>query len=245
MSDVQAFVRQVAGKSGAGVALVVKQALGRPGLFFYGALLHAPEVQALATAGGALQATYDLLKVFTYGTLKDVDGLSAEAKEQLTPNLKAKLTQLTLVTLAKDARQLSYPLLLKELQIPDVRTLEDLVIDTITEGLVVAKLDQKASTVDFTEVAARDVQLDEIDSLIGALEAWEGRCDSAVKELAEVSASTQKALDLEVGSAKANEMREEMVMDDCKRELSLQREMLDDDVVGGGHGRGGGGRRGF
>ena len=70
MSDINAFVQQVKGKQPSAVALIVKQAITTPGLYFYGQLFHSEEVQGLA--GTPNEPALEVLRLFVYGTLADV-----------------------------------------------------------------------------------------------------------------------------------------------------------------------------
>jgi COP9 signalosome complex subunit 7 len=55
------------------------------------------------------------------------------------------------------------------LKIDDIRVLEDLIIEAIYDGLLKGKLDQRASVFKVVEVVARDIQLHELDGIIGSL----------------------------------------------------------------------------
>jgi COP9 signalosome complex subunit 7 len=67
---------------------------------------------------------------------------------------------------------LSYDLLLKTLQLSDVRNLEDLLIDCFYADLCRGKLDQKGKCVEIFEALGRDVRPEDIDSLINTLSKW-------------------------------------------------------------------------
>ena len=56
-----------------------------------------------------------------------------------------------------------------ELEVSDVRRLEDLLIETIYAGLLRCKLDQRARTVRVLETTGRDVRVEKIDELIQSL----------------------------------------------------------------------------
>jgi COP9 signalosome complex subunit 7 len=218
MSDIRAICEKIKGKSGAGAALVVTQALNIPGLFFYGQLYHTDEVQRLADGEGT-KAAFDVVKLLSYGTHKDVDSLSVEAAQLLTPVVTAKLHYLTLVSLSTNQRRLTYEQLHASLGVEDVRELEDIVIDAITEGLIGGRIDQQNSIVDIHEVAARDVELTAVPALIEQLEAWAQRCDAVTSELKTVAVSQQNARDRDVAVAVARGDREAAAVVDCKKAL--------------------------
>ena len=67
------------------------------------------------------------------------------------PRLQAqtKLRQLTIVGLASAKKHIDYETLLMELDLADVRELEDLIIDVIYADIIRGKLDQKNKQVSF------------------------------------------------------------------------------------------------
>lgn len=76
---------------------------------------------------------FNTLKLFAYGTYKQY----LENKEQLlelTPLMVKKLQHLTIVTMAIRSKVIPYKDLLVELDIKNVRDLEDLIIESIYAG---------------------------------------------------------------------------------------------------------------
>jgi len=67
---------------------------------------------------------------------------------------------------------LPYPLLLKELDIANVRALEDLLIDCLYQGLIRGKLDQKYQCVEVYDAISRDIKDGDIDNMIKVLSNW-------------------------------------------------------------------------
>lgn len=244
MSGISTFTEQVRGKSGAAVSLIVRQALGRPDFYFYGQLFHQKEVQALASTP-ATAPVFEVLRLFTYGTLADVAGLSNEAQELLTPGLKEKLRRLTLMTMANNARRMSYESLFAALGVTDGRELEDIVIDAITEGLIGGRIDQLARTVEITHSASRDVRLEDVSRIKQALIAWSDRCAATALQLKGIVDETKKRTELEEGITKALATDESRISDDCKRELVLTKDFGGDDAefAAMGGARGGAARR--
>ena len=101
----------------------------------------------------------------------------------ITPAQLKKLKQLTLVSLASKARNISYDVLQRELDIPDVRVLEDVIIDSITSGLLQGKLDQASRSLEVVDVIGRDVQRSDLDGMIATLGAWAESSTTAINEL--------------------------------------------------------------
>ncbi len=69
-----------------------------------------------------------------------------------------KLKQLTLATLAAKHSQLGYDLLRAELDVDSLRELEDLVLDTVYQGLIDAKIDQAQKKIIVDWAIGRDVR---------------------------------------------------------------------------------------
>lgn len=82
---------------------------------------------------GAYAAHFKTLNLFAYGTYKDYLENKSDYLE-LTPVQCKKLQHLTIATLATHEKCIPYSVLLKELDIKNVRDLEDLIIEAIYEG---------------------------------------------------------------------------------------------------------------
>jgi len=184
MTDIQIYVQMVKGKTTAAVSAVVKQALSCPGLYFFAELLATPEIQSLSKADNDKdKITFEVLKLFSAGTYADY----AKDKERydpiVTPGMIAKLREITIVQLASKNRSVAYDSVMKATGISDVRELEDLLIDTITHDLLKGKLDQRARVVEVHGVVGRDVSLQDIPSMIAALEKWEKSCEDSLQAI--------------------------------------------------------------
>eukprot|EP01061_Rhynchopus_euleeides_P041615 TRINITY_DN72807_c0_g1_i1.p2 TRINITY_DN72807_c0_g1~~TRINITY_DN72807_c0_g1_i1.p2 ORF type:complete len:220 (+),score=80.63 TRINITY_DN72807_c0_g1_i1:51-710(+) len=181
MGDQGVFTVAARNSSGAAAAKVVHEALASPNLFVFGELFELPSVVKLAE-DPATRPTYDLLAIFTYGTYDDYRA-QREKLPELTPAQLKKLKQLTLVTLASKARHIPYGVLQEALEIPDVRVLEDAIIDAITSNLLSAKLDQASRCIEVIDVIGRDIQLSDLDGMIDTLGAWVDRSTASIQEL--------------------------------------------------------------
>jgi COP9 signalosome complex subunit 7 len=150
-------------------AKLVTDAIAHPGAFVFSELLAEANVQALK--GSDCQKEFDTLCLFAYGTYSDY----LAKKENfivLSDKLLYKLKQLSVVSFSASQRVLSYKGLLKQLEIENVRQLEDLLIDCVYNGLIKAKLDQKSKTVEVFETLGRDVPNEHLDVLINTLKSW-------------------------------------------------------------------------
>merc|ERR1719334_1991086 len=124
----------------------------------------------------------NLLNLFAYGTYKSL-AESAGSLPELTSLMTRKLRLLTVVSLAEQNKLLPYNLLMSELDITTVRELEDLVIEGISAGVVLGKLDQKSSCFEVDFVIGRDIRKIDISSIVGVLSAWCENCDSMLSNI--------------------------------------------------------------
>ena len=182
--SLKAFVGLVEGKAPPAAALIVRQALASRDVFFYAGLLETPEVQALRGTTDA--SIFSLLEVFCFGTIKDLAKLPVEAQKLVTGNILLKLKQLSLLSLCARRRSVTYDEIAAALDVADSRELEDIVIDTVTDGLLRGKIDPQRRQVDVTDVAAREVipgDVKSIDSMIETLRQWKSKCEAQLKSL--------------------------------------------------------------
>lgn len=103
--------------------------------------------------------------------------------------------------------------MLGELDVANVRELEDLIIDSIYQGLLTGKLDQQKSIFIVDETFGRDVRL-EIDgeNMVKTLDAWVTRSDSLLKTIEDRIAWAQR----EAESAKKHQEEYKKRLDDIK-----------------------------
>jgi COP9 signalosome complex subunit 7 len=221
--SVQEYCEKASGKSAAVVATVLRQALTANSLYFYSPLFHLPDVQKLE-AEPQYAPIMNAMKLIMYGTYGDLSKQTAEVKDIFSSSqtLLGKLRQLTLVSLACKSRRLPYKDIQDALGISDTREMEDLVIDSITEGLLQGRLDQMQRVVEIHESVARDVNLDQLDGMIDTLEAWVGRCDNVIAELQKSQKLTNEEIKKEAAKAKKMAEDEANVLERCKA-LEIER----------------------
>lgn len=101
-----------------------------------------------------------------------------------------KLRQLSLLTHARDPKNLAYARLIQLLGLNDARELETLVTSAIYAGLLTATLNPRDGLLAVSSVAPlRDVEPAQIPVLIGTLEEWAGRCSATLEGLEKQVAS--------------------------------------------------------
>ncbi|OMJ67320.1 hypothetical protein SteCoe_35549 [Stentor coeruleus] len=136
---------------------LICQAISNPKTYVFGELIDAVQ------DGGVSREALLTLEIFAYGTLSDY---RAQKLPELTPQQLKKIQMLTLVTLASKEPVLSYKSLLGHLEISSTRQLEDLIIDTIYEGLIKGKIDHKNSCLRVFEAIGRDLKPENIPDIL-------------------------------------------------------------------------------
>jgi len=159
---------------------VIEQVLQAPGVFVFGELLDMPNVKSLE--GTENKAHLELLRIFAYGTYPTYKE-KAGALPPLTPQMSTKLRQLTIVSLAADHKVIPYTVLLQHLDIPNVRELEDLIIECIYQGVIKGKLDQKQKQLEVDFAIGRDIRPGQVVQMMEILAAWGARSDAILNAI--------------------------------------------------------------
>jgi len=175
------FVAMAYSAKGEALIPITLQALECPGLFTFAELLEVNNILELEFTPH--RPHLQLLQIFSYGTFDDYKAL-AGALPELSIFQVTKLKQLTLVTLAERQKRIPYVDLLQKLSIPNVRALEDLIIDAIYTGVIKGKLDQKTNA-QVEDALGRDLRPGELTQIIGVLEHWATRTDHLLTEIDE------------------------------------------------------------
>ena len=170
MTDLSFYVTMAKASKGRATAQVIFEALSSPNVFVFGELLDVPSVAELK-GNTECGAAYELLKIFGHETYLSYHSRKGELGD-LTKEQANKLKQLTIISLATRSRHLKYEDLMRELNVSDIRTLEDIVIEAITNDLIKGKLDQAARCMEVYDVIGRDVKKDDVDSMLAVLDKW-------------------------------------------------------------------------
>lgn len=169
---------------------VISQALQAPNVFVFGELLDSPNVKQLE--GTENSSHLELLKIFAYGTYSAYKE-NAATLPALTPQMATKLRQLTIVSLAADNKVIPYTVLLQQLDIPNVRELEDLIIECIYQGVIKGKLDQKHKQLEVDFAIGRDIRPGQIVQMMSILAAWGARSDAILNAITQKITYTAQA----------------------------------------------------
>ncbi|KAL6862146.1 hypothetical protein ACP4OV_016795 [Aristida adscensionis] len=149
------------------LAALVLEATSHPALFAFSELLTLPALSKLA--GTQYASSLDVLRLFAYGTLKDYKSNSASLPA-LLPDQVRKLKQLSVLSLAESTKVLPYDQLMQELDVSNVRELEDFLInECMYSGIVRGKLDQLRRCFEVQFAAGRDLTPDQLNNMIDTL----------------------------------------------------------------------------
>jgi len=171
-AKLEPFLLMAKSAKGAAAPKLIQDAISALGVFVYAELMDHPNIRVLV--GSQYSSYLELLQIFSYGTYTDY-----KSKQSSLPKLNEvqliKLKQLSIVSLANETRILPYPRLLSVLDLPTVRSLEDLIIDAIYSGIVSGKLDQKFSQFEVHSTMGRDLRPGQFEELLVALRDWSNR----------------------------------------------------------------------
>lgn len=176
-NPLEQFVLLAKSAKGAAALELVKQTLEAPGVYVFGELLVMPSIQELAAGDGAKY--YNLLNLFAYGTYRDYTAKKSELPELSTQMLN-KLRHLTMVSLATKSKRIPYKVLLEELDVSNLRTLEDLIIEVIYADVIHGKLDQKNQHLEVDYAIGRDIQPESVADIVTVLSDWCSGCEAVL-----------------------------------------------------------------
>ncbi|KAL5285734.1 COPS7B family protein [Megaselia abdita] len=162
-----------------GKALIelVKQVLESPGVHVFGELLSMPNIKELENTQD--KKYLNTLNLFAYGTYKDYTKNPSNFLE-LSPVMKKKLQHLTIVAMAIKSKCIPYLQLLSELEMTNVRALEDLIIEAIYADIIHGKLDQKNKQLEIDFALGRDIRPDDIQHISETLQEWCKSCETVL-----------------------------------------------------------------
>ncbi|XP_078148248.1 proteasome component (PCI) domain protein isoform X2 [Carex rostrata] len=165
------------------LASIISDATCHPSLFAFSEILSVPNISKLD--GTQVSSSLDLLHLFAYGTWNDYKS-SAGHLPSLLPNQAKKLKQLSVLTLAETNKVLPYDKLMEELDVSNVRELEDFLInECMYSGIVRGKLDQLRRCFEVQFAAGRDIRPEQLNSMIQTLSSWLTTSDHMLQSIQE------------------------------------------------------------
>ncbi|XP_022770191.1 COP9 signalosome complex subunit 7-like isoform X3 [Durio zibethinus] len=177
------FVKLASGQKGSALGSVIVEATSHPSLFAFSEILAVPSVAKLE---GTENSVYlELLRLFAHGTWSEYKSNSGNLP-QLVPDQVLKLKQLTVLTLAETNKVLLYDQLMLELDVTNVRELEDFLInDCMYVGIVRGKLDQLRRCFEVQFAGGRDLRPGQLGSMIQTLSNWLATSDNLLFSIQE------------------------------------------------------------
>ncbi|PPS04000.1 hypothetical protein GOBAR_AA16666 [Gossypium barbadense] len=162
------FVKQASAQKGTALGSVILEATSHPSLFAFSEILAVPTVAELE---GTENSVYlKVLQLFAHGTWSDYRS-NCSSLPQLVPDQVLKLKQLTVLTLAETNKVLPYDELMMELDVMNVRELEDFLINECMYAIQFA--------------AGRDLRPGQLGSMIQTLSNWLGTSDNLLVSIQE------------------------------------------------------------
>jgi len=175
------FIVLAKSAKGKGINGVITQVLAAPNIYVFGELLALPNIQQLGETED--RHVLELLQIFAYGKYSDYKAQGG--KTTLTPQQEKKLRQLTIVSLSAQAKIIPYNTLQKELEITELRELEDLIIDAIYQGVITGQLDQKHHCLEVESTMGRDLKPSALDDILQTLTNWTNQAESLLTTVKE------------------------------------------------------------
>ncbi|KAL6494131.1 COP9 signalosome complex subunit 7 [Orobanche gracilis] len=210
------FVKQASNLKGLALSSIVVEATSHPSLFAFSEILSVPNV--LELEGTENSVFLDLLRIFAHGTWSDYKSDSSRLPH-LVPDQVLKLKQLTVLTLAETSKVLPYDTLMQELDVTNVRQLEDFLInDCMYVGIIRGKLDQLRRCLEVHFAAGRDLRPRHLGSMIETLADWLSTSESLLGSIQEKIkwADTMNEMD------KKHRKEVDERVEEAKRTLSLK-----------------------
>ncbi|GMN56409.1 hypothetical protein TIFTF001_025525 [Ficus carica] len=198
---IDQFVKQASALGGSALASVVADATSHPSLFAFSEILAVPSV--LELEGKENSVYLDVLRLFAHGTWSDFKR-NAGRLPQLTAEQVLKLKQLTVLTLAETNKVLPYDQLMQELDVTNVRELEDFLINECMYAVQFA--------------AGRDLRPGQLGTMIQTLSNWLATSDNLLVSIQDKIKWADNVSELDKKHKKDVEDRVEEV----KKSLSLK-----------------------
>ncbi|KAF5744273.1 COP9 signalosome complex subunit 7 isoform X1 [Tripterygium wilfordii] len=213
------FVKKALVNKGSALAPVIVEATSHPSLFAFSEILSVPTVIELE--GTESSVLLDVLRLFAHGTWSDYKN-NISRLPPLVPDQILKLKQLTVLTLAETNKVLPYDQLMQEIDVRNVRELEDFLInECMYAGVVRAKLNQLRRCFEIQFAAGRDLRPGQLGSMIETLSNWLTTSDNLLVSIKEKIKWADNRSELDKKHRKDIEDR----VEDVKKSLAIKADM--------------------
>ena len=227
---IQDYVKLATGTSGSTLIALVKRALSEKTIFVYGELLALDAVKKLSSGSSEEKKVFDQLELFAYGDYQEYKKAGEGKYGTLTATQLKKLKMLTIASLGAKSSELTYDRLMEALDMNNVRDMEDLILDTIYEELIFAKLDQSLKIVQIDYAMGRDVKPELLSEMQLVLKNWLIKSEHLIHTIEDKVKYAQ-------GEWKMNQLRKiefDKQLEERKQQLQL---LLTSEFEEGGGGR--------
>ncbi|KAL7991127.1 hypothetical protein Chor_014557 [Crotalus horridus] len=212
-NHLEQFILLAKGTSGSALIALINQVLEAPGVYVFGELLELTNVREIAKGPNA--AYFQLLNLFAYGTYPDYVA-NQNNLPTLTRAQKNKLKHLTIVSLASRMKCIPYSVLLKDLDMRNLRELEDLIIEAVYTDIIQGKLDQRNQVLEVDFCIGRDIQRKDISNIIKTLNEWCDGCEAVLLGIEQQVLNIKKTLKATASSSSsAQEMDQQLAEREC------------------------------
>ncbi|XP_066565900.1 COP9 signalosome complex subunit 7b isoform X2 [Amia ocellicauda] len=193
---LEQFILLAKNTKGPALIALINQLLEAPGVYVFGEFLNLSCVEELSK--GPNQGYFQLLNLFAYGSYVDYTA-NKDTLPVLSDAQKIKLKHLTIVHLAEKMQCIPYSVLMRDLEMPTVRALEDLIIDAVYTDVIRGKLDQCRQLLEVDDCIGRDIQERDIGSITNTLSQWcVGEFNVILKQQCAGCESVSSAIELQV-----------------------------------------------
>ncbi|KAJ3678707.1 hypothetical protein LUZ60_002510 [Juncus effusus] len=214
------------------LASIIADATCHPSLFAFSEILSVPNVSKLE--GTQLSSSLDLLRLFAYGTWSDYRS-NASSLPSLLPDQVRKLKQLSVLTLAETKKILPYDQLMQEIDVSNVRELEDFLInECMYSGIVRGKLDQLRRCFEVQFAAGRDLRPEQLSSMLQTLSNWLGTSESMLETIQDKIKWADSMNEASLKHKKEIEDKVDEVKKSLKAEMGGSTDGIISDSAGGG-----------
>eukprot|EP00262_Sarcandra_glabra_P020399 TRINITY_DN809_c0_g1_i3.p1 TRINITY_DN809_c0_g1~~TRINITY_DN809_c0_g1_i3.p1 ORF type:complete len:259 (-),score=37.44 TRINITY_DN809_c0_g1_i3:161-937(-) len=217
---IEHFVKQADNLKGASIVNVIIEATSHSSLFAFSEILSVPNVAELQ--GTEYSIYLDVLRLFAHGTWSDYKS-NAGFLPPLVPDQVRKLKQLSVLTLAETNKVLPYDQLMQELDVSNVRELEDFLInECMYAGIVRGKLDQWRRCFEVQFAAGRDLRPGQLGGMIQTLTSWLSTSDNLLLSIQDKIKWADTMSEMDKKHRKDLEDRVEEVKKTLKADIDLR-----------------------
>ncbi|XP_077235324.1 COP9 signalosome complex subunit 7-like isoform X2 [Tasmannia lanceolata] len=217
---IEYFVKQAENLRGDSLANLIIEATSHSSLFAFSEILSVPNVVELQ--GTEYSIFLDVLRLFAHGTWSDYKS-NAGCLPTLVPDQVRKLKQLSVLTLAETNKVLPYDQLMQELDVANVRELEDFLInECMYAGIVRGKLDQLRRYFEVQFAAGRDLRPGQLSSMLQTLTTWLNTSDNLLISIQEKIKWADTMSELDKKHRKEIEDKVEDVKKNLKADFELR-----------------------